>query len=149
LIAPHGLHHLAIQVRDLAAVERFYCDTLGLQVLRRWPAEGGDGAGERSIWLDTGDGSFLALERTSEPGAGAMRANEDEDEDGDRHRGAGLHLVALRIGAGERRQWQQRLAQAGVPIYHRTSFTLYVRDPEGNRVGLSHYPVPEDGAGEA
>jgi catechol 2,3-dioxygenase-like lactoylglutathione lyase family enzyme len=157
LIAPHGLHHLAIQVRDLAAVERFYRDTLGLRVLRRWPAA--DGAGERSIWLDTGDGSFLALElvtasSAASASASAMRANEDgngdadEDEEGDGDGRPGLHLVALRIGAGERREWQQRLAQAGVPIYHRTSFTLYVRDPEGNRVGLSHYPVAEDGDGE-
>jgi len=23
---------------------------------------------------------------------------------------------------------------------HRTRWTLYLRDPEGNRIGLSHYP---------
>ena len=153
MTAPRGLHHLAIQVRDLAAAERFYRDTLGLRVLRRWPAA--DGTAERSVWLDTGDGSFLALERippsaSASASASAIRANgdgnADADADADGH--GGLHLVALRIGVGERGQWQQRLEQAGVPIYHRTSFTLYVRDPEGNRVGLSHYPAPEDGAGE-
>ena len=149
MIAPRGLHHLAIQVRDLAAAEQFYRDTLGLRVLRRWPAA--DGAGERSIWLDTGDGSFLALERIpASATASAMRANGDADADADADADGhgGLHLVALRIGVGERGLWEQRLEQAGVPIYHRTAFTLYVHDPEGNRVGLSHYPVPEDGAGE-
>ncbi len=135
MIATRGVHHLAIQVRDLAASERFYCDTLGLRVLRRWPAA--DGAGERSIWVDTGDGSFLALELTAaerDDGAGASAPPAPP----------GLHLVALRIEAGERAAWQDRLARAGVAIYHRTAFTIYVRDPGGNRVGLSHYPVPAD-----
>ena len=58
--AARGFHHLAIQVRDLGAVERFYVETLGLAVLRRWPADVGVGAGERSVWLDTGNGAFLS-----------------------------------------------------------------------------------------
>jgi catechol 2,3-dioxygenase-like lactoylglutathione lyase family enzyme len=130
LIAARGVHHLAIQVRDLASVERFYREVLGLAVVRRWPAA--DGVGERSVWLDMGDGAFLALE---------VIGDEDEDEDGDGGR-VGLHLVALRIGADERAAWEERMAGAGVAVYHRTAFTLYVRDPEGNRVGLSHYPEP-------
>jgi hypothetical protein len=52
----------------------------------------------------------------------------------------GLHLVALRIGLADRQAWEDRLAAAGVPVVHRTGFTIYVRDPEGNRVGLSHHP---------
>ena len=142
MIAVRGVHHLAIQVRDLAASERFYCDTLGLRVVRRWPAA--DGAGERSIWVDTGDGAFLALEATT-----VQTTAQRRDEAGDASAPpypAGLHLVALRIDAGERQAWQDRFARAGVAVYHRTAFTIYVRDPEGNRVGLSHYPVP---AGEA
>ena len=134
MIAARGVHHLAIQVRDLAASERFYCDTLGLPVLRRWPAA--DGAGERSIWVDTGDGAFLALEVTT----GAPRT-PDGDTGAPSHP-AGLHLVALRIDAGDREDWKQRLVRAGVAIYHQTAFTIYVRDPEGNRIGLSHHPVP-------
>jgi len=134
LIAARGVHHLAIQVRDLAATERFYCDTLGLRVLHRWPAA--DGAGERSIWVDTGDGAFLALEVT----AAAPRAPDGDT--GAPPYPAGLHLVALRIGAGEREAWKERFARAGVVVYHQTAFTIYVRDPEGNRIGLSHYPVP-------
>jgi catechol 2,3-dioxygenase-like lactoylglutathione lyase family enzyme len=143
LIAARGVHHLAIQVRDLAALERFYCGTLGLRVMRRWPAA--TGAGERSIWVDTGDGSFLALEVTAasaSAGAETGESGSDLASDPGSAFPAGLHLVALRIAAGERQAWQDHLARAGVAIYHRTSFTLYVRDPEGNRVGLSHYPEP-------
>ena len=134
MIAARGVHHLAIQVRDLTASERFYCDTLGLPVLRRWPAA--DGAGERSIWVDTGDGAFLALEVTT-----ASPRTPDGDTGAPPHP-AGLYLVALRIDAGDREAWKQRFGRAGVAVYHQTAFTIYVRDPEGNRIGLSHYPVP-------
>ncbi|MCM2334153.1 MAG: VOC family protein [Anaeromyxobacteraceae bacterium] len=124
---PPALHHVAIQCADLGACERFYVDVLGLPVERRWPAEGG---GDRSVWLGLGGAAFLALERAAEPPrATAWRSPE-----------AGLHLVALRIGAGERAAWEARLAAAGVPVAHRTRWTIYVRDPEGNRVGLSHHP---------
>jgi catechol 2,3-dioxygenase-like lactoylglutathione lyase family enzyme len=133
--ALRGVHHLAVQVRDLAAVERFYKETLGLRELRRWPARDGDG--DRSVWLDAGDGAFLALERV----AGGLTGAEDPA----RAERPGLHLVALRIERGARAPWEQRLAAAGVEIYARTAFTLYVRDPEGNRVGLSHWPDTAEG----
>jgi catechol 2,3-dioxygenase-like lactoylglutathione lyase family enzyme len=124
---PTGLHHLAIQVADLAGCERFYREVLGLPVLRRWPDEAG---GERSVWLGVGEGGFLALER-----AGA-RSEIAPWKDGR----AGLHLLALRIGPGERAGWERRLAEAGVPVVDRTRWTIYLRDPEGNRIGLSHHP---------
>jgi catechol 2,3-dioxygenase-like lactoylglutathione lyase family enzyme len=123
-----GLHHAAIQCADLASCERFYREVLGLEVLRRWPRPGG---GDRSVWLSAGGGSFVALERASgEPRAG----------DGWRDGAAGYHLLALRITPSERAGWEARLAARGVPVAHRTRFTLYLRDPEGNRVGLSHWP---------
>ncbi len=129
-----GFHHLAIQCADLEACERFYREALGLEVLRRWPREGG---GDRSVWLSVGVGDgFLALERAREPGP------QTPWRDGR----AGLHLVALRIRPGQRADWEARLEALGVPVVHRTRWTLYVRDPEGNRVGLSHHP--ED-AGES
>jgi glyoxylase I family protein len=123
-----GFHHLAIQCADLAACERFYRDVLGLPELRRWPAEGG---GDRSVWLAVGDG-FLALERADrDPSPGPWRDGQP-----------GLHLVALRIGKDERESWERRLASLHVPVAHRTRFTIYLRDPEGNRIGLTHYPDP-------
>jgi catechol 2,3-dioxygenase-like lactoylglutathione lyase family enzyme len=125
---PTAVHHIAIKVRDLARAERFFVQTLGLAVLRRWPAQ--DGSGERSLWLDLGAGAFLALERSS---------NEREPLVAD---GPGLHLFALRIERAERQAWIARLASAGVPLYEQTAFTIYCKDPEGNRIGLSHWPDP-------
>lgn len=126
------LHHLAIQCADLARCERFYAGVLGLRVLRRWPREDGR-EGDRSVWLATADAPgapFIALER-------AERAPEARPwRDG----APGLHLAALRIPASERRSWEERLAAAGVEVVERSRWTLYVRDPEGNRLGLSHHP---------
>lgn len=126
-----GLHHVAIQCADLERCERFYRDVLGLRVLQRWPRE--DGPGDRSVWLSAGGGDpapFIALERAErQPDARPWR-------DG----AAGLHLAAFRIEAGERQRWEERLAAAGVEVIHRSRWTLYVRDPEGNRIGLSHHP---------
>jgi hypothetical protein len=125
---PTAVHHIAIKVQDLARAERFFVQTLGLAVLRRWPAT--DGQGERSLWLDLGAGAFLALEKSSSE-AGAPATDDP-----------GLHLLALRIERTERQQWIDRLAKAGVPLYGQTAFTIYCKDPEGNRIGLSHWPDP-------
>jgi catechol 2,3-dioxygenase-like lactoylglutathione lyase family enzyme len=120
-------HHVAIQCADLGRCERFYREVLGLPVLRRWPREEG---GDRSVWLSTGGEGFLALERADEePVATPWRDGR-----------AGLHLVALRIPAGERGAWEDRLAAAGVLVVHRTRWTIYFHDPEGNRIGLTHHP---------
>jgi catechol-2,3-dioxygenase len=87
-----------------------------------------DGNGERSLWLDVGAGAFLALER-----ADAAGAEKSEDA-------PGIHLVALHIPRRERAAWIAKLAQSGHPVYQRTDYTIDVRDPEGNRIGLSHWP---------
>ncbi|HEY6002525.1 MAG TPA: VOC family protein [Anaeromyxobacter sp.] len=126
---PLAFHHLAIQCSDLARCERFYREVLGLPVLRRWPREGG---GDRSVWLSVEEGGwgFIALERALEaPVPHPWRDGKP-----------GLHLVALRIPASERSVWEARLEAAGVPVVHRTRWTIYFHDPEGNRIGLTHYP---------
>ena len=137
--APGGVHHVAVGVRDLAACEAFYTGVLGLPVLRRWSAGEGT-AGDRSVWLDLGGGAFLALERAGEPGADAGAPPPAP-------RAHGYLMIALAIARAARATWEQRLAAAGVAIVHRTSYTLYVTDPEGNRVGLSHWPDAAAGTG--
>jgi catechol 2,3-dioxygenase-like lactoylglutathione lyase family enzyme len=157
---PTGFHHLAVQVRDLARAERFYAGVLGLSVVRRWPwpAEEHLRAGERALWLSltppksvpppaggtpahaTGApgtlpdallaGGFLALEACD----GEVPARPFKDP------APGLHLLALRIDASERAAWEEHLTARGVPVVHRSRWTLYVQDPEGNRIGLSHHP---------
>jgi glyoxylase I family protein len=123
---PSGVHHVAIKVADLHRAESFYAGVLGMPVLKRWPST--DGQQDRSVWLDLGAGAFFALERSD----GALPAKPEN--------APGLHVLALQIQRSEREAWAAKLADAGHPIYRHTHHTIYVQDPEGNRVGLSHWP---------
>jgi glyoxylase I family protein len=129
-LAAGTVHHLAIQVRDLPAAERFYAGLLGLPVTRRWPWPDGR-PGERSLWLSLGESAFLALEACG--GGRERQAFRDQRP--------GLHLLALRIRAQDRQAWEEKLKAAGIEVVHRSAYTLYALDPEGNRVGLSHHPA--------
>ncbi|MEB2310848.1 MAG: VOC family protein [Sorangiineae bacterium] len=120
------LHHLALGARDVRRVSAFYRDVLGLREL----AEHRDDAGElRSVWLDLG-GAWLMIERT---------AAQPRRVDGV---GAGPFLLAVRVAPDQREALERRLANAEAPIEARTEFSSYARDPEGNRVAISHYPEP-------
>jgi glyoxylase I family protein len=123
-----GFHHLAIQVRDFERMVAFYCGVIGLSEQIRYYREDGT---LRSIWLDVPGGGFLALEACA----------GDALVEGFRHDSPGLHLLALRIDPGARGEIERELARNEVAIVHRTRWTLYVRDPEGNRIALSHHPL--------
>jgi glyoxylase I family protein len=129
-----GFHHLAILVRDLPAAARFYSEVLGLLERQRHHRDDGT---LRSIWLEVPQGGFLALEALDEasedisepPGAEPFRSSRP-----------GLHLLALRIGADQRQAVLSRLQELAIPVAHQTRWTVYFRDPEGNRIALSHHP---------
>ncbi len=122
--APH-VHHVAVVVADLEGARRFYVDLLGLREIRRW-----NDADEkwRSIWCALGAGAFLAIERAEH--------QVPRRDDGS----PGFHCLALGIRPDERETWRQRFERAGVKVFRESLYTLYVRDPDGNIVGLSHFP---------
>ncbi|PZR14011.1 MAG: glyoxalase [Archangium gephyra] len=116
-----GFHHLAVQVRDVQRVTDFYVQVLGLSEVRRFVRDDGS---LRSVWVSAGEG-FLAIEAAPDfTAAGTL----------------GFSMVALRIDPQQRRSIVDELARAGVAIEKQTGWTLYVKDPEGNLVGLSHHP---------
>ncbi len=121
------IHHLAILVADLAGAEAFYCGVLGFRIERRWAEKDGT---TRSIWLKVGNDALLMLEK-AEPKA-ARRAEG----------GGGWHMLAFTIDATDRARLEAKLAKRGIAIEGRTDYTLYFRDPEGNRLALSHWPHP-------
>lgn len=114
------IHHVALRVADCERSAAFYSGLLGLPERRRLL----DADGLRSIWLEA-DGALLMLERSLR-GQGAAE-------------GSG-HLLAL--GVDDLLAWERKLTEAGVAIEDRTAHTLYVRDPDGHRVGLSTYSGP-------
>lgn len=122
------LHHIALGARDVARVAAFYRDLLGLREVGRHFEPGGP---LRSIWLDLG-GPVLMIERTAEP---APRVEGV---------GAGPFLLALAAAPAERAALERSFAAQGVLVDSRTEFTTYFRDPEGNRVALSSYPLPPE-----
>jgi catechol 2,3-dioxygenase-like lactoylglutathione lyase family enzyme len=111
------IHHLAFRTTDVARLEHFYVEVLDLTMLRR--------DGQRSVWLDAA-GTILMLERRepTEPSTDV----------------ASKELVCFAIKADEHGKFVERLAAAGVAIEARTAYTLYFRDPDGRRIGVSSFP---------
>jgi len=121
-----GVHHLAVKTKDLIKSEVFYVDVLGLPLLKRHE----DARGPRSLWLGLGgSGAFLAVERA-----------EDLESPARHDEGVGWHCVALTMEVDQRASWIARLEAAGHPIFRQTPYSIYVRDPDGAVVALSHYP---------
>lgn len=148
-----GIHHLALVVSDLKAMERFYTGVLGLPLVRRW--SGAEDTQDRAIWLALGHDAFLALERADARMAGDSPQRKDEFEQERTPSSvrtsltqtpccfgpnAGWHLVALTINPNDREAWRRRLSEAGHPVERETDCTMYARDPERNFIALSHWP---------
>lgn len=121
------IHHIALKAIDLNRMTAFYRDLLGLKERDRFYTPDGD---LRSIWFDLGP-TILMLELSST--ADALYSNPFQAD-------TGYHLLALPIPANTRNAWRTYLEAKGVAIVHKTDFSLYIQDPEGNRLALSHYP---------
>jgi catechol 2,3-dioxygenase-like lactoylglutathione lyase family enzyme len=96
----------------------FYAGLLGLRERRRSQEKGGT---LRSAGLDAGPVVLMLEVR--------LRGRGHDSGTG--------HLLALAIS--DLPAWEARLAAAGVAVEDRTEHTLYVRDPDGHRVGLSDF----------
>ncbi len=113
------IHHLAFRTLDLPRLEHFYATVLGLPCIRR--------SGARSVWLDAG-GTLLMLEASSPEEPSIARST--------------LELVCFELSPETAAAALARLERASIPIEARTECTVYFRDPDGRRVGLSSYPTP-------
>lgn len=107
------IHHIALRTANLDALERFYAGTLGIPITRRGPG---------SLWLEAG-GTILMLE---ERGASEPKVDAATKE-----------LICFAIAPDEHKRFA-----ATIEIEARTDYTLYFRDPDGRRVGVSSYPEP-------
>ena len=119
-----GLHHVALNVRDLKACENFYTGLLGMRVEWRPDSD--------NVYL-TGGSDNLALHRVpadTEP-APAQRLD---------------HIGFVLRGMEEVDAWHAFLKANGVAIVkeprtHRDGArSFYCRDPDGNTVQLIYHP---------
>ena len=115
------IHHVALRTDDLPRLEAFYGGILGLAVTRR--------QGERSVWLDA-EGTILMLERR-EPGEPAPDH-------------ASREMIAFAAPPERANELARALAATGHPEEDRTASTMYFRDPDGRRFGLSAWPLQLD-----
>jgi glyoxylase I family protein len=109
-------HHVALRVADCERSAAFYGGLLGLAERRRLHDERGL---LRAVWLDL-DPGVLMLER-------ALRGTGPQAGSG--------HVLAVAVD--DLAPWEEALTAAGVHIDDRTPATLFLRDPDGHRVGLS------------
>ena len=126
------IHHLALGACDVQRVAQFYTDVFGLLERARHHDPGGD---LRSIWLEA-QGTLLMVEATTQS---PVRTEGI---------GAGFFLLAFEVSPVERGEVEQRLVQLGHIIEARSEYTSYCRDPEGNRIAISHYPKRGAGPSE-
>lgn len=119
------LHHIALVAQDVKKIADFY-ELLGFKRIN----EQQDESGMRSIWLEMGE-AILMIERADmavlKPTAGFH------------DRTPGYHLIAFRIQRKEKDAWMTRLSDLRIPIVYFTDYTMYLMDPERNRIGLSFY----------
>ena len=126
-----GLRHLALNVRDLPAMKRFYVELLGFAV--EWEPD------PDNIYLSSGIDN-LALHRSTELTAGR---SADHSSGGG---GALDHLGLIVRTPEEVDRWATFLEGSGVtisakPKTHRDGArSCYFRDPDGNSVQVIHHP---------
>ena len=118
-----GLRHLALNVRDLDAMKRFYVDLLGFAI--EWEPD------PDNVYLSSGIDN-LALHKG---GVDPARAP-----------GALDHLGLIVVAADDVDRWAEFLESRGVtidapPRTHRDGArSCYFKDPDGNVVQIIHHP---------
>jgi glyoxylase I family protein len=124
------LHHVALGAEDVRLVADFYARAFELTYAREHFYDDGR---LRSIWLRTGD-SLLMIEHTPSEATEATARSVTGI-------GRGAFLLAFSISKTEEQTAVERLISLGSVIESRTEHSVYARDPEGNRIAISHYPI--------
>jgi catechol 2,3-dioxygenase-like lactoylglutathione lyase family enzyme len=122
-----GLRHLALNVRQLDAMRRFYVDVLGFAV--EWEPDADN------IYLSSGVDNLALHRAPAAPPEPAVRANQALD-----------HLGLIVRSPADVDAWAAFLESRGVPLdaqprTHRDGArSCYFRDPDGNHVQIIHHP---------
>jgi glyoxylase I family protein len=126
MLRPKALDHVGLVISDLDRSLRFYCEGLGLELLRR---SGPNADGVSSAVLKVG----------------TQEINLFCDPDGGSTQGRGperIHHFCLAMDAAKIDELVVALRRAGIeiakgPVQRRDGASLFVEDPDGIRVELS------------
>lgn len=119
-----GLRHVALNVRDMAACERFYVELMGMAVEWRPDSD--------NLYLSSGPDN-LALHKAADEVRGQAAQRLD-------------HIGFILASPEAVDQWYRFLDAEGVPVgnaprTHRDGAkSFYCRDPEGTRVQIIYHP---------
>jgi catechol 2,3-dioxygenase-like lactoylglutathione lyase family enzyme len=123
-----GIRHVALLVRDMETMERFYCDVLGYRVEWRPSAD--------ELYLTRGEDNLALHARPTASGTPEGEPRETRLD----------HIGLLMDRPDEVDAWAAYLKEKGVhldtaPRTHRDGArSFYCRDPEGNRLQFLHHP---------
>jgi len=122
-VAPYRIHHIAINVTDLARSIHFYNDIIGLTVIE---------SDENSAKLSVGDAEISLFKLPSD-----YKPCEEPDI---RHAGS-LNHIAFQISPAAFEIYHRRLVDRNIkitfgPVKRRHGHTLYFLDPDGNKIEL-------------
>ncbi len=129
-----GLHHLALNVRDLPLMKRFYVEVLGFRV--EWEPDA------ENVYLTSGADN-LALHQTAAAESGRRASDVAALQTLD-HLGLVVRTMAD-VDAWGAYLGERGVALEGPPRTHRDGArSLYFRDPENNRVQIIYHPPISD-----
>jgi catechol 2,3-dioxygenase-like lactoylglutathione lyase family enzyme len=120
-----GLLETAVYGKDLAAMERFYVEVMGLEPVARTPG--------RNVVLRCGHAAVILFDPSASIRAGGTFPP---------HGAPGFGHIAFVAQEDELPAWRARFAAAGVKVetevvWPSGGHSLYVRDPAGNSVELA------------
>ena len=110
------VHHLAFRTDSIETLARFYQHVVGLE-----PIGGQSGY---SVWFRLGDAVLMVEQR-----------GVDEPEIPPQSR----EFLGFSVTTVERDVLRTRLHENGVVVEEESEYTTYFRDPDGRRLGASHF----------
>src|SRR5215510_16400862 len=124
VMRPSRIFETVLYAEDLAAVERFYRDAVGLEVMAR---------GDLALVFRCGDGVLLVFDPRKSGASG---------RDVPSHGTSGAGHVAFAAKLQDLDSWREQLREAGISIEREVDWdeggrSLYFRDPAGNVVELA------------
>jgi catechol 2,3-dioxygenase-like lactoylglutathione lyase family enzyme len=115
------MHHVALRATDVESTVTFYKSMLGLAEVRS--------ARPRSVWLGLADDAVLMIEAraTGEPAIPA----------------GSLELISFRVTEVRKAEIRDAARARGC-FDGETPHTVYLRDPDGRRIGVSTHPLANE-----